>query len=140
MNDIIIDGISINELKKTKAALQQGASKFISDSISQVQEIVKERLVTATNYGEAEAAAKEALALLENAQLVSGVSGVSFFLPYYEEYGSYGDDDILSRMIDNIDRDITGAFYGASKGTVAKLYSLLEDMESTTRDWHSSTC
>ena len=136
MNDIIIDGISINELKKTKAALQQGASKFISDSISQVQEIVKERLVTATNYGEAEAAAKEALALLENAQLVSGVSGVSFFLPYCEEYGNC--DDILLQMIENGDHEVVGKYYGGT--TLGKLHNLLESMGSTTRDWHSSTC
>lgn len=138
MNDIVIEGISINELKKTKAALKQGASKFIAESISKVREIVKERLVTATNYSEGEAAAKEALTLLENAQLVSGVSGVSFFLPYYREYGSYGDDDILSLVIDNADHDVLGECYGAT--TLGRLYSLLGDMEASTRDWHSSSC
>jgi hypothetical protein len=138
MQDIILNGISINELKRTKAALQKDATKFISDAITQVQQIVKERLVTADNYGEAEAAAQEALTLLENAKVVSDASGVSFFLPYYEEYGGSDDEDILSSLIENADEDIIGSYYGG--GTLSALYNLLESMESESRDWHSSTC
>lgn len=138
MNDIIIDGINISDLRKTKEALQKGASKFIAESIAAATEIVKERLVTAASYGEAEAAAQEALALLENAQLVSGVSGVSFFLPYYEEYGGHDEDEILSTIIENADHDTIGKYYGG--GTLSDLHDLLGNMESTSRDWHSSTC
>ena len=138
MNDIIIDGVSINELRKAKDALLQGANKFIAESIAKAQEIVKERLVVAASYGEAEAAAQEALTLLENAQLVSGTSGVVFYLPFYEEYGQYDSNDILSQIIENADHDVIGKYYGGS--TLSKLHSLLEDMESTARDWHSSRC
>ena len=139
MNDIIIDGISVNELRKTKLALQKGASKFIAESIEQVKSIVKDRLVVATNYDEAEVAAQEALGILENAQLVAGVSGVSFYLPYYEEYGGDYEYDILSKVIENADEDEIGSYYGGG-GALSKLYSLLEDMESETRNWHSSSC
>lgn len=138
MNEIIIDGISINELRKTKQALQKGASKFIAESIAAATEIVKERLVNAASFGEAEQAAQEALALMENAQLVSGVSGVTFFLPYYEEYGGHEEENILSMVIENADHDTIGSYYGG--GTLSQLHSLLGSMEQTSLDWHSSTC
>jgi hypothetical protein len=44
----------------------------------------------------------------------------------------------MSSIIENADRDVVGSYYGS--GALADLHNLLESMESTSRDWHSSTC
>jgi hypothetical protein len=137
MEDIIINGVSINELKAKKAAIQQGASQVIADSIAKGTELVQKLLDTEEGIDQ-EAVAKEALEHLEVAEVVSGISGVTFMLPYYEEYGQYDSNEIYSMQLDEAEHikfsweDRNSALY--------KLYSTLESMESDARAWHSSTC
>lgn len=137
MVDIILNGVNISELKRTRIALQQDASKFVSEAIEKVQDIVKHRLVVALYTTDAQAAAEEALSLLETAEIVASTAGVQFSLPYYEEYGSHDDEDILSKVIEDADHEVIGSYY---KGSLGKLHALLESMESSSRDWYSSNC
>lgn len=137
--DIILAGVSINDLKAKKEAIRQEASKFISDAIEQVTVLVKQ-IVNTTVPKEIHALAEEAYGILENADVVAGVSGVSFLLPYYEEYGGYGSDEILSAIIEETDNDAVQDVSDERGTGLYKLYNLLGGMEAQSRDWHSSRC
>lgn len=130
--DIIINGVSIEELKKQRAAIQKDASKIISDNIEAGTKIV-EKILESEDQEEANTLAEEAYEHFDTAKVVAGVSGVSFFLPFYEEYGRYGSNEILSQRLENDDK-----FEWDS--AISQLYGILEDMESDSRAWHSSTC
>lgn len=137
MEDIIINGVSINDLKEKKAAIQQGASQLISDSIDNATSLVQKLLDTGEGIDQ-EAVAKEALEQLEVAALVSGISGVTFMLPYYEEYGHYESNEIYSMQLDEAEHiEIS---WKKKDSNLWKLHQMLESMESDARDWHSSMC
>lgn len=137
MEDIIINGVSINDLKAKKAAVQQGASQLISDSIDKATTLVETLLNTEEGLDQ-EAVAKEALEQLEVAALVSGISGVTFMLPYYEEYGHYESNEIYSMQLDEAEHiEIS---WKNKDSNLWKLCRMLENMESDARAWHSSTC
>jgi hypothetical protein len=130
--DIIINGVSIDELKKQRVAIQKDASRVIAESIKAGTELVEKLLLLEDEEG-AEALAKEAYEQFDTARVVAGVSGVSFFLPYYEEYGRYDSDEILSQRIE-------GQVEFEWGDAISELYGVLEDMESDSRAWHSSMC
>ena len=79
--DIVINGVSIEELKKQRAAIRQGASKVISDNIEAATKLVHE-IMKAESKDAALKLAEEAYEHLDTAEIVSGVSGVQFFLPF----------------------------------------------------------
>jgi len=144
MSGIILNGVSIDELRKQKTAIQKDASKFISEAVSKAQRLVSEILEMSEEaaYDDAgpldtdkvEALAKEALTLLEDAELVSNVSGVEYYLPYNEPYGDC--DALSSRLEDCEGLDV----YGSEKlSAIAGLYSQLESMESKSYMWNSSS-
>lgn len=138
MEDIIINGVSINDLKAKKAAIQQGASQIISDSINKAGALVQALVETDDGSIDQNAVAAEAVEHLQVAELVSGISGVTYMLPYTEEYGGYDRSDVYSCQLDEAEHI---QFSWRDKGSpLYQLYSLLEDMESTACAWHSSTC
>jgi hypothetical protein len=130
--DIIINGVSIEELKAQRKAIQKDASKIIAENIKAGTEIV-EKILVSSDAGEIESLAKEAHEHFDNAYVVAGVSGVTFFLPFYEEYGRYDSDDILSQRLE-------GQVGGDWGYAMDQLYGILESMESDSRAWHSSMC
>lgn len=132
MKDIVINGVSIEDLKKQRAAIQKDASKIIAENIKVGTELV-EKVLETEDQSEADQFAKEAYEHFDTAKVVAGVSGVSFFLPFYEEYGQYGSDEILSQRLENDDKF-------EWDGAISQLYGILEDMESDSRAWHSSMC
>lgn len=133
---IFINGVSISALKAQRESLKQGASKFVSDAIEKVKQLVNE-ILESENVGEVEAKADEAFELLDNAKIVSGVTGVLYSLPYYEECGQYEYSETLSGMLEDNDNEAVKLEYGSS---VYKLYDLLGGMEINCRDWYSSRC
>lgn len=144
MEDIVINGVSVNTLKAQKTAIREGAAKIISDSISKGTAVV-EKLLSAESKEEADTLAAEALSLFETAEVVAGVSGVTFMLPYYEEYGRYDYNDCLSNKIaqeDFEEEDINPAleFQYNDGSVIGKLVSLLSVMEDSACAWNSSTC
>jgi hypothetical protein len=134
--DIIINGVSVNQLKAQRAAIREGASKLIAENIETAKNLTK-KLVESEDSQEIETLAKEAYEALDTAQVVSGVSGVSFFLPFYEEYGSYNGDEIFSNILEESENELVSENWD---GAVSKLYRLFGNMESQSRDWHSSRC
>lgn len=143
--DIVINGVSIEELKKQRQALQQGASKVISDNIEAATKLVHE-IMKSESKEDALKLAEEAYEHLDTAEIVSGVSGVQFFLPFYEEYGPYEHDDILSSILsqdyvdDEDDVNDNVSFSWQDKNALYKLYQKLENMESDSLAWNSSMC
>jgi hypothetical protein len=143
--DIIINGVSIEELKKQRKAIQQGASKIISDSIEAATKLVHE-IMKAESKEDALKLAEEAYEHLDTAEIVSGVSGVQFYLPFHEEYGRHEHDEILSSILsqdyvdDEEDVNENASFSWQDKNALYKLYNKLENMESDSLAWHSSMC
>jgi hypothetical protein len=132
MKDIVINGVSIEELKKQRAAIKKDASKIIAENIEAGTKLVEQILAT-EDQEEADRLAKTAYEHFDTANIVAGVSGVEFFLPFYEEYGRYDSDEILSQRLEGeLEFDFTVA--------LDQLYNILESMEGDSRDWHSSRC
>ena len=136
--DIIINGVSVNELKKQRNAIRQGASVIISQNIEIAKSLTK-KLVESENKEEIKRLAKEAYEALDTANVVSGVSGVSFLIPFYEEYGNYDEDEIFSRVLEKEEND-NELISEVWDDAIGDLYELFSEMENQSRDWHSSRC
>lgn len=134
--DIIINGVSVNELKRQRAAIQQGASEIIAQNIELAQKLTQS-LVVSEDKEEIKKLAQDAYEALDTANVVAGVSGVSFCLPYYEEYGGYSRSEILSRVLEDNDNELINEVWDEG---INKLYDLFYDMETQSRDWYSSRC
>jgi hypothetical protein len=146
MQEIIIDGVNLNEMKAKHDALQkemqqarnsirQGASKFIAEKIAEGKKLVEE-LLDDDFDGNVDDVASRAYDLLSAASFVSEVSGVTYTLPYYDrqsDYHPYGDPYTV--QIDEVDNDAIN-----DNEAVGKLYALLENMESDVSDWLTSYC
>lgn len=138
MNDVYVNGVSLDDLKEKKAAIKKDAVVFVSDSIEKVTELVG-KLVEATTQSEADIIASAAYELLNNANVVAGLADIAYLLPYYEEYGSYESGDVLSSIIEESDNPLLEHSYRDTT-SLANLCSLLERMEGESKSWHSSTC
>lgn len=133
--DIIINGVSVNELKRQRDAIKKGASKIISENIEKAKKLTN-KLMSSDSADEIKILAQEAYDALDTANIVSGVSGVTFRLPFYEEYGNYESDEIFSHKLEESENKLINENWDL----ISDLYGLFEDMESQSRDWHSSRC
>ena len=151
MQEIIIDGVNLNEMKAKHDALQaemnsakskirQGASKFIAENIQAGKKIMDEMLEEDRDepftYEQIDNMAQQAYDLLSSSYFVSQVADIAFDLPYYDRqsgYCPYG--ETYSSRIDDTDNELI-----TDSETVTKLYSLLENMESDVSDWNTSYC
>ena len=142
MSDIILNGVSIAELKKQKELIQKDAAEFIAKHIEEATELIKS-IVDSEEDGlsdeQIQTAAARAKDILENVQVVSGVSGVAFYLPYYEEWG-YADERPYTSRPYTSQLDDTGLVSYRNHDDVYALHSLLESMEYDSKNWHSSQC
>lgn len=146
MQEIIIDGVNLNEMKAKHDALQaemaealskirQGAAKFIAENIQQGKKLMDEMLEE-EDAAKVNEVAKQAYDLLSAASFVSDVAGVSFDLPYYDRQGEYYPcGESYSRQIDDSDNSAV-----VDSDEVTKLYGLLENMEWEVSDWNTSYC
>lgn len=148
MNEIIIDGVNLSELKSRYDALAaeqttmrksivKGSSKFIADNMKQALEHVQE-MKDAEELEVARVAAVKATELLETIKFVSDVSGVSYYLPYYDRQGEYyPEGDTITYMIEGGDYELL------SENDLPEfdaLYSIAEDMQNDVADWNTSFC
>jgi single-stranded DNA-specific DHH superfamily exonuclease len=144
MEDIILNGVSINELKAVKQKIQKDANAFVSDNIEAAQALVRE-IVKAFEESDDNvnfdyhAMAHKAVEKLENARLVAGVADVQYVLPYSEEYGGYDSGEIISNRVEDMlsELDIS---YNSDFDPLSRLYAIAESMESDSRAWNSSSC
>ena len=138
MENIVIGGYTLKELKKVQDAVRKDASKVISKAIDKATSALEDILSfedidpDEPEYDAALASidamskvAKENLAL---AELVSDISGVEYYLPYSSDYDSDGFYYRLENTeLYNID-------------SVNDVMGKLEDMEYQSRQWNQSTC
>lgn len=134
--DIIINGVSFNKHEEDRKKMRQGASQLISDNMEVAKSLTKS-VIESKDGQEIEDLAKKAYEALSLASKLSDVCGISFFLPFYEEYGQYETKDIFSSMLENSDNGVLNANFD---GSVNDLCNLFGDMEAQSRDWNSSTC
>ena len=149
MEQIIIDGVNLSEMKvrydalaqeqaQMRSSIRQGASKFIADAIKDAK-VFLDQIANADEDDEEkidlEAVSAQALALLKNAKFVSDVSGAGYDLPYYDRQGDYcpDGDPYTSQFDDSI-------FSYDDSESFSKLGGLLEDMESEVSEWNASYC
>lgn len=139
--DIVIGGVSIAALKAQKQALAKEANMFVKDAVK-AGTVAFDLMMNAESQEEANTHAHEALEQFENAALVSGTAGVTFMIPYYEEYGSYESNEVMSHMLENNEdgNEFIEWSYSDNGNVFKKLYDVLSDMEFDAKGWHSSTC
>lgn len=146
MSDIILNGVSITELKKQKALIQKDASAFIARGINDATALL-ESILNAVDDEDSEldresieAAAAQAVEILENVDVVAGVSDVSYYLPFYAEYS---DDRPYSGRLEDSDRleeILDGEYLWRDAGPLGRLYGVLGGMESNSKLWNTSYC
>lgn len=149
MEQIIIDGINLSELKikydalakeqsEMRQSIRQGSSKYISDAIDKAKAFIHNVLEAETEE-QVKENSKAAYDLLKNAKFVSDVSGVTYSLPYYDRQGEYYPDGTpFTIEFDDSDNELLT--YDKSGEDFQKLWGLLEDMESDVSEWLTSYC
>jgi hypothetical protein len=142
VNAIVIGGYTLEELKKVQEAVRKDANKIIAEAIKTATGNMDELLAFSSDdeepYTEEEksiiiAKAKEAAEALTLADIVSGISGVSYYLTYNTDWSSDGyfyqfeSCDNGQELFELIDDNST-------------MFGKLEEMEYKSRNWHQSTC
>jgi hypothetical protein len=148
MQEIIIDGVNLNEMKAKHDALQaemadarskvrQGAAMFVADNIQQGKKLMDEMLDEEEDQDKVNNLADKAFELLSSASFVSDVAGVPFDLPYYNsQSGYYPNGTPYSNRFDDNENGLTEY----KNLSIRKLWSLVESMESEVQDWNTSYC
>lgn len=137
MSDIILNGVSIAELKKQKALIQKDAAEFIANAIEEVKGIVSK--IVEMPIEDTDEWAKKAIELLASVDVVAGVGGVEYYLDYNSEDGETG-DNVLSTKLQEFEGETGYEWERLRQFAVCTLIGTLEDMEYTVRDWNTSTC
>lgn len=138
MEEIIINGVNLNELKKQINSIRQESMALIAENIQTAQELTKE-IVESTSKEEIEQLASTAYAALRKASFVSNVSGVEYNMPYNSSYNGEYDDDTLSAMLDNTENDILRTTIKENED-LRNLLDLAYSMEYQTQAWNASFC
>lgn len=141
VDDMLLGGSTVRHLKEINQLVKRDAAKFISDQIDFVTKEVNEIVQAAQEHADEnendeyrpdDQRVKTLVDILEAVAVVSQVSGVEYYLPYYDEWGYAPDGSPMSRLLEDAFEDPTSA--------VDQLASLLEDMEYDVRQWNTSTC
>lgn len=138
MEEIIINGINLNELSVQIKSIRQEASVLISQSIDLAKKLTKE-LVHAQTKEEIEEYANRVYAALKKASFISDVSGVKFSLPYNSSYNGYYDENTLSAMLEDSENTLLNDMVNQSN-ELRELLNLTYDMEYQSKHWDSSVC
>lgn len=133
MDEIILNGINVKELQKQRDAIREEAAKFISDNLDLANELTH-KLIKSENKEEIEVLLQEAYEVLHNTNLVSDVSGVSFYLPYSQDY-CYDDEIVFSSELSR-----SKVLEDLWDNGVQQLYALYRKMEDKSHGWHASYC
>lgn len=148
MEQIIIDGINLSDLKvkydalakeqaEMRSSIVKGSSKFIADTVKQALDHVQS-MKDAEELSVAEQHATQAAELLRTVKFVSDVSGVSYSIPYYDRQSEYyPDGEPITTFLDDSDY----VMYGAdASDALQALYNIAEEMESEVNEWNASYC
>ncbi len=152
MEQIIIDGINLTELKaeydalaakqaEMRKSIVKGSSKFIADSVKEALELFEELKGVETKE-DAHLYAQQIYDKLKTVEFVSTVSGVTYYLPYYNRQGEYYPAGTpISTILEDGDNELlTDWDYTQKDNPLIKLYGLAESMESEVCEWNTSYC
>ncbi len=139
MEQIILGGHSIDALKQIKKDIQQDAVKVIATNMADALSKF-ETLKEVETPEEGKAVAQEIYDHLETVQVVAGVSGCTFIMPWNEEYGNYDHSDIISCFLDDNENENLEYSWQDTESPLYKLSRIAYSMEEDSRAWHSSTC
>lgn len=136
MEQMLIGGYTLDELKAVQAAVKKDASKIISDAISNAESAMDEILslqdedqeYDAETLAQINALSATAHNQLELAATVSSISDVEYYLPYSCDYSSDG----YYRKFEDM--------YIEDSDALDKMMGKLEDMEYQSKQWNMSTC
>lgn len=138
MEEIIINGISLNELQKQINSIRQESVQLIADNLALAQDLTRE-IVESTNKEDIESLATKAYAALRKANFVSNVSGVEYDMPYNSSYNGYHDEDTLSAMLENSENEVLRSLMKENQD-LRDLIDLAYSMEYQTQAWNASFC
>lgn len=138
MEEIIINGINLNELSTQITSIRKDSSRLIAENIALAQELSKS-IAQSKNKEEIQEKAKKALAALEKANFISTVSGVKFNMPYNSSYNGDYDENTLSAMLEESENEVLNELFEENKD-LEKLLNLACDMEYQSMHWNSSVC
>lgn len=151
-NEIIIDGINVNELHseliEKRHKMREGASKIMAENLELAKSLTKQLLLS-KDVEEIKKMAIEAHGALEIVEMVSYVSGVHYYLPYSSNYDD--SSDIMSHVLDEDyydyyeedEEDEDEPRYNKLLNDVPevrKLTSLFRDLEYQSGKWNTSFC
>ena len=136
MNDIILNGVNINQLAADKTKTQQEAVKYVAEGIAQVRSLV-DTMLKSKDVVEIETLAKESLEMLTNCDLVADTTGVFYTLPWG---GSYKDTIYSGELIrrrhgyftdmdltDTEEENLKAVFNSTTMRNLEKLFDSMED-------------
>lgn len=144
VNEMTLGGYTVGQLKEMNALVKRDASKFMAEQIefvkSEVTAIVASAEEHAAEYGEGfykpdDQRVKELVDICEAIQVVSGVSGVGYSIPYRDQYGYADEGTPLSQLLEE-----NLSFSYSNGDPLYYLYSELDDMEGSVREWNQSSC
>ena len=143
MENIILNGMDLTQLKASldayqkeaalvRSKIQKDAAKYIADSMKEAISTMTTMLENTEDTIEFHHQSLKATEILKNVKFVSDVSGVAYYMPYYDRQGGYNPDGSpFSSQLDDLEID---------SDLYSELASILEDMESDVSDWNTSTC
>lgn len=144
--DIVLNGVSINELLDAKQKIQKDAAKLIADSIDNAKRLV-DNIFVCQDEDKIQSCAEEALEHLEVADIVSGVSGVTYFLQWDQEYA---EEEAYTTKFDEIEytceegieeeHKVLYNLLTSDNKKLKNLYNKLCQMENQSYGWHNSNC
>lgn len=138
MQQIIINGVNLNDIEAQINSVRQEATALISQNIELAQSLTKQ-LVVHNNKVEMREMAKNAYEALEKASFIGRVTGVHCSLPYNSGYSGYYDKDTLSAMLEDSDNEVLKELF-AQSAELKALLNLACDMEYDSKHWDSSVC
>lgn len=140
LDTITFGGYTLKEIRTMQSAVHKDAVVFVSDGLDEALTLLGDivemagedavEVLDAEGVELAQSKIDEATKLLKAVNTVATISGVTYYLPFYSSYGDYYDERPWSGQIEDLQSSLEA--YG--------LYSVLENMESSSREWNESRC
>lgn len=145
MKNIIVGGYTIEQLKEIKDKVQPEAAALIDKHLQEAMEKFKDFKQSETKEY-ANMMAENIYNHLDIVNILAGISGIDYYIPYCSEYGEC-EENVITMFLDNWEEyieneDITEEVFkwDCKDSPIKKLYYLASDMENNSKMWNSSWC
>lgn len=138
LKEVVLGGVLLSDVIANRHKQQRDAVKCVADEIDKGKELLQKLLdVDSEAKEQAKALAQEALDCFQTAHQVSTIYGITFELPYRDEWG-YGNAPFSELLVED-DKPALDWHYG-KQSPLRDLYNILCDMECEVAVWNSSSC